>query len=408
VFSGVFLLFLIFLSSFLSFFLSFFRLSFLSDSVLNKKSKKLTPGELKRLSIAEEMVAGPKLLLMDEPTTGVNIFEVVVLCQTFRELVNQDRTVVASIHQPTAEEFKLFDILLLLSKGRVIYHGPVHNASSFFISSPFGFDYRNYANPADFVTDISGAFISDSKGEFIDSSILENHYLQSESFQRLTTALKSKMLPKQPSLGSTGRITTGEAENPIAAYASPQRKQDLNNQRDSNISSGGFDDSSHLPGQSIEIDNSDPSYIGTSINNQKKKPYALLFLQAIIDDTFAMPTRDNISNLFFKGSVLVHRTILALINRYEMILSSNIIHLFLALMFGWIMGDSSGSAGIYNTNSFFAVSSMFLMIANVAFVFYMFNSSQVSGCCLFSFLLCWFLFFGFLSFLSFSCFYRFS
>jgi ABC-type multidrug transport system ATPase subunit len=374
---------------------------------LNKKTKKCTPGELKRVSIAEEMVAGPKLLLMDEPTTGVNIYEIVVLLQTFREMVNQDRTVVASIHQPTPEEFKLFDSLLLLSKGRVIYQGPVHNATNFFISSPFAFDYRNYTNPADFVTDISGGFLSDSKGEFIDSSVLENHYLQSEGYLKLQQQIRAK-LPKQAAYNNS---SLSDIDNPLAKYGGgrgvpTQAKADLD--RGSLTSDSGNQNNGH----SIEIENGGDPYLRESTLSalqKKPKPVFLQVLQEAVSETYqphiffmckyfsryvyysatgnstlAQQQLQYFSDLWnlvcgltFKGGVLFHRTCLALYRRHELVVSSQAVHIFLALMFGWIMGDSSGSDGLYNTNSFFAVSSMFLMIANVVFVFYMFNSSQV-------------------------------
>lgn len=56
-----------------------------------------------------------------------------------RELCNQDRTIILSIHQPSPTTFKLFDLLLLLSEGRVFYFGPACNAVSFFTESPFKF-----------------------------------------------------------------------------------------------------------------------------------------------------------------------------------------------------------------------------------------------------------------------------
>ena len=56
--------------------------------VADKKVKYLNRGEYKRLSIAEEMVHGPKLLLMDEPTTGVSLYEASILLLTFREMVS--------------------------------------------------------------------------------------------------------------------------------------------------------------------------------------------------------------------------------------------------------------------------------------------------------------------------------
>jgi len=137
------------------------------SSVADKKVKYLNKGEYKRLSIAEEMVHGPKLLLMDEPTTGVSLYEASILLLTFREMVNADRTVVASVYQPSAEAFRLFDSLLLLSKGRVIYSGRINGATDFFVNSPYQYFFGNYSNPADFLTDICGGQISDCKVNFL-------------------------------------------------------------------------------------------------------------------------------------------------------------------------------------------------------------------------------------------------
>ena len=131
--------------------------------MLNKKVKYLNKGEYKRLSIAEEMVHGPKLLLMDEPTTGVSLYETSVLLTTFREMVNADRTVVATMYQPSAEAFNLFDSLLLMSKGRVIYSGRITGATEFFTTSPYRYSMESHGNPADFLADISAGQIADYK-----------------------------------------------------------------------------------------------------------------------------------------------------------------------------------------------------------------------------------------------------
>jgi ABC-type multidrug transport system ATPase subunit len=67
--------------------------------VQDVKSKDLSPGELKRLSIAEEIVHGPMLLLVDEPVTGLAPKDAAVVMNVFREMVNQDRTVIVTLHQ---------------------------------------------------------------------------------------------------------------------------------------------------------------------------------------------------------------------------------------------------------------------------------------------------------------------
>ena len=89
------------------------------ESARKKKAKLLTPGERRLLSIAEEIVNGPSILLIDEALTGLDSYDATTLLSVFRELVNEDRTVVASLHQPSAEAFSVFDSLLLLSQGNI-------------------------------------------------------------------------------------------------------------------------------------------------------------------------------------------------------------------------------------------------------------------------------------------------
>ena len=64
------------------------------------KTKHLSAGCLRRLSIAEEIVCGPTLVFVDEPTTDLDLREnSIIVTAVLRELVNQDRTVVVTMHQ---------------------------------------------------------------------------------------------------------------------------------------------------------------------------------------------------------------------------------------------------------------------------------------------------------------------
>ena len=66
----------------------------------DKKSKNLSKGEQRRLSMAEELVHGPQMILLDEPLTDLDDKDIsIILSGVLRELVNQDRTVIATLHQ---------------------------------------------------------------------------------------------------------------------------------------------------------------------------------------------------------------------------------------------------------------------------------------------------------------------
>jgi ABC-type Mn2+/Zn2+ transport system ATPase subunit len=49
--------------------------------------------------MAEELASDPYLMLVDEPVSGTDARDVSVVMNTLRELVNQNRTVIATLYQ---------------------------------------------------------------------------------------------------------------------------------------------------------------------------------------------------------------------------------------------------------------------------------------------------------------------
>jgi ABC-type multidrug transport system ATPase subunit len=164
----------------------------LSD-LRNKQVQKLNAGERRRLSIAEEIVCGPSLLFIDEPTTNLDPLAESIVLRTFREMVNESRTVVVTLHQPSAVVFDLFDTLLLLSKGQVIYHGPTSEAVKYFVQKPLNFPYNDYNNPSDYLVDISGEFLTDIKKNKVNCFTLAKEWKKSEKYSLLIRKLNPQM-----------------------------------------------------------------------------------------------------------------------------------------------------------------------------------------------------------------------
>jgi ABC-type multidrug transport system ATPase subunit len=115
-------------------------------------------GQLKRVSIGVEIVHLPDLMFLDEPTTGLDSAIALEVMSAIRNLANQNRTVVCTIHQPSADTFALFDTLLLLADGNVVYFGPTREAVPYFSNSPFAFAALQAGdNPADYIVHIANA-----------------------------------------------------------------------------------------------------------------------------------------------------------------------------------------------------------------------------------------------------------
>ncbi|XP_071932912.1 ABC transporter G family member 1-like [Coffea arabica] len=110
--------------------------------------KGLSNGQKRRVSICMEILTRPKLLFLDEPTSGLDSAAAYCIVNRIVRLARHyGMTVVASLHQPSSEAFKLLDNLCLLCLGRTIYFGPAYAANQFFAGN--GFPCPALQNPAD-------------------------------------------------------------------------------------------------------------------------------------------------------------------------------------------------------------------------------------------------------------------
>eukprot|EP00455_Lapot_gusevi_P004463 TRINITY_DN11855_c1_g1_i1.p1 TRINITY_DN11855_c1_g1~~TRINITY_DN11855_c1_g1_i1.p1 ORF type:complete len:404 (+),score=108.69 TRINITY_DN11855_c1_g1_i1:55-1212(+) len=86
----------------------------------------LAPGERKRLTIAVELVSNAPVIFLDEPTSGLDARAAAVVMRVVKNIAMTGRTVICTIHQPSADLFLMFDDLLLLQKGGYMaYFGPI-------------------------------------------------------------------------------------------------------------------------------------------------------------------------------------------------------------------------------------------------------------------------------------------
>ncbi|CAE6447201.1 unnamed protein product [Rhizoctonia solani] len=95
-----------------------------ADTVVGGALRKgISGGERRRLTIALSLISLPSILALDEPTTGLDAFTAYALLQTLSSLARKGRTVVMSVHQPRSDAWELFDRIVVLSKGDVVFAG---------------------------------------------------------------------------------------------------------------------------------------------------------------------------------------------------------------------------------------------------------------------------------------------
>jgi ATP-binding cassette, subfamily G (WHITE), eye pigment precursor transporter len=94
--------------------------------------KGISGGEKRRLAFASEIITDPSILFCDEPTSGLDSFMALSIVEAMRNLANQGKTIICTIHQPSTDTFKMFDYLYLLAEGNLAYSGLVSNVVAFF------------------------------------------------------------------------------------------------------------------------------------------------------------------------------------------------------------------------------------------------------------------------------------
>ena len=121
----------------------------IQNSLIGGQMKKvISGGEKKRTAIGVEMITDPSLLLLDEPTSGLDSFKATSVVRLLKRFArDQGKTVIATIHQPGSDAFKLFDKLILMQDGNIVYQGLASESSAYFRS--MGIKISTFANPAD-------------------------------------------------------------------------------------------------------------------------------------------------------------------------------------------------------------------------------------------------------------------
>lgn len=120
----------------------------------NETNRGISGGEKRRVAIACELVTSPSILFLDEPTSGLDSYNAYNVVESLVHLArNFNRTVVFTIHQPRSNIVTLFDKLVLLAQGKLVYSGPQAEAAQFF--SELGYPCPSGFNVADYLIDLT-------------------------------------------------------------------------------------------------------------------------------------------------------------------------------------------------------------------------------------------------------------
>ncbi|TMW67510.1 hypothetical protein Poli38472_011130 [Pythium oligandrum] len=119
----------------------------------NAMLRGVSGGERKRVTTGEMAFGNKYVTLMDEISTGLDSAATYDIIKTQRSIAKKLRkTVVIALLQPAPEVFGLFDDVMILNKGRVMYHGPCDQVVNYF--QELGFHCPPNRDVADYLMDL--------------------------------------------------------------------------------------------------------------------------------------------------------------------------------------------------------------------------------------------------------------
>ena len=95
---------------------------FRADDLAGRKAEQLSKGNQQKVQFIAAVIHDPQVMLMDEPFTGLDPVNVMLLREAFLELRDRGRTVVFSTHQMEVAE-ALCESVAIVDRGRMVVGG---------------------------------------------------------------------------------------------------------------------------------------------------------------------------------------------------------------------------------------------------------------------------------------------
>eukprot|EP00340_Litonotus_pictus_P006059 CAMPEP_0170527964 /NCGR_PEP_ID=MMETSP0209-20121228/13452_1 /TAXON_ID=665100 ORGANISM="Litonotus pictus, Strain P1" /NCGR_SAMPLE_ID=MMETSP0209 /ASSEMBLY_ACC=CAM_ASM_000301 /LENGTH=596 /DNA_ID=CAMNT_0010818873 /DNA_START=9 /DNA_END=1799 /DNA_ORIENTATION=+ len=135
----------------------------------NPEMKGISGGERKRTSIGLELISNPSILFLDEPTSALDSKTSLNIVTLLKKIASEKNILImCTIHQPSSNIFSLFDNLMIIERGFVIYNNPPHDILNYFDS--LNRPLEKNSNPSDaFMRMLENNSMTDHPDFFIEA-----------------------------------------------------------------------------------------------------------------------------------------------------------------------------------------------------------------------------------------------
>ncbi|KAF9614055.1 hypothetical protein IFM89_014855 [Coptis chinensis] len=126
-----------------------------ADTMVGDDMRRGISGGQKKRVTTGEMIVGPAMaLFMDEISTGLDSSTTYQIVKCLKHTIRVfQSTMVISLLQPAPETFELFDDVILICEGKIVYHGPRNSILEFF--EMMGFKCPARKGIADFLQEVT-------------------------------------------------------------------------------------------------------------------------------------------------------------------------------------------------------------------------------------------------------------
>mmetsp|Transcript_7724 Transcript_7724/g.15931 ORF Transcript_7724/g.15931 Transcript_7724/m.15931 type:complete len:795 (+) Transcript_7724:147-2531(+) len=187
----------------------------------NSDVRGVSGGQRRRVTLGEMMEGWNPVACADEISTGLDAAATYDICHSMVDFARQVGTTrIVSLLQPGPETFALFDEVVVLSEGLVVYAGPVGDAMSYFES--LGYKLPATVDVADFLQSVAtpdGALLFDPNKSPRDSHYTAEEF--AEAFKESNYGQKiQEELVDDDELSVAWRANDQDASGPVSSTTS--------------------------------------------------------------------------------------------------------------------------------------------------------------------------------------------
>ncbi len=129
-----------------------------------RKVEELSKGNQQKVQFIIAIIHNPPLVVLDEPFSGLDPVNQIVLTDVFRELKQAGKAVIFSTHQMDQAE-KLSDSLCLINKGKVVLGGTVRDVKKRYGSNSLHLEFEGEGSFMKALPGVRGALMYENTAE---------------------------------------------------------------------------------------------------------------------------------------------------------------------------------------------------------------------------------------------------